>query len=78
MKVGDKIKSFEIKKIVDSISYNYDDKGRKTKYNTKFMFLLSDKGQERILEYGKTNLNECEVYFPTFSDVSKFKTWNQF
>ena len=75
MKVGDKIKTFEVKDIVNGIGKDYSN-GMPKKYKTKYMLLLSDKGQERILEVGKTNLNECETWFPTFGHSSKFKTWN--
>lgn len=77
LNVGDSIKTFEVKSIVDSFSFKRDSKGRKTKYETKFYLLLSSEGQERVLEVGKTNLNDCVKYMPTFSHNFKFISWNQ-
>ena len=77
LKVGDKIKSFEVKSIVKGLGKTYDSKGRKTTYETEFMLLLSDNGQERVLQVGKTNLNDCVIWKPTFSSSFKFITWNQ-
>jgi D-hexose-6-phosphate mutarotase len=77
MKVGNKIKSFTVMNIVEGIAFNYTDSGKKIKYNTQYMLLLSDNGQERVLEIGKTNLNDCVKWHPTFSDKSKFISWNQ-
>ena len=76
-KVGDKIKTFEVKSIVKGLGKTYDSKGRKTTYETEYMFLLSDNGQERVLEVGKKSLNDCVKYTPTFSHTSKFISWNQ-
>jgi len=68
LKVGDKIKSFTICKIVDAYAKNYDEKGNSTKCLSKFMFVRSDKGQERVLEVGETNLaNAVRIY-----------VWNKF
>ena len=75
-KVGDKIKSFEVKKIVDGYAVKYDSNGRKTPYVTSYLLLLSDDGQERILRADKKSLNDAEKYTPTFGHKSKFKTWN--
>lgn len=77
MKIGDKIKSFQVKNIVDSFAYTYDSKGNKTKCSTQFMLLLSDNGQERVLEVGKTNLNDCKMLKTFFKSKSKFITWEQ-
>lgn len=77
LKVGDKIKTFEVKSIVKGLGKTYDSKGRKTTYETEYMLLLSDNGQERVLEVGKKSLNDCVKYIPTFSHTSKFITWNQ-
>lgn len=76
--IGSKIKTFQVMNIVDGFSFNYDDKGNKTKYATKYMFLLSDCGQQRVLEVGKTNLNDCVRYMPTFGKKMKFIDWSQF
>jgi hypothetical protein len=78
MKVGDKIKSFEIKRIVKGYYINYDEKGNKTKTIIDFYFLLSDKGQERVMASNKKSLSDCETYRPTFGDKWKYKPWNQF
>jgi hypothetical protein len=75
-KVGDKIKSFEVKKIVDGYAVKYDANGRKTPYVTSYLLLLSDDGQERILRADKKSLSDAEKYTPTFGHKSKFKTWN--
>jgi UV DNA damage repair endonuclease len=77
MKIGDKIKSFQVKNIVDSVAFTYDSKGNKTKYITQFMLLKSDNGQERVLEIGKTNLNDCKMLKTFFGSKSKFITWEQ-
>lgn len=76
-KVGDKIKTFEVKSIVKGLGKTYDDKGNKTIYETEYMLLLSDKGQERVLEVGKTNLNDCLTWTTTFGSKHKFIIWNQ-
>jgi hypothetical protein len=74
--VGDKIKSFTICKIVDAYTKSYDDKGRSVKYLSKFMFLRSDKGQERVLEVGQTNLaNAVRIYV---WNKFVYAQWNQF
>jgi hypothetical protein len=78
LNIGDKIKSFEVVNIVDDFNFTYDDKGNKTKYNTKYYFLLSDNGQERVLEVGRKSLNDSLVYAPTFGKSFKFISWNQF
>jgi len=75
-KIGDKIKSFEVKKIVDGYAVKYDANGRKTPYVTSYLLLLSDDGQERILRADKKSLSDAEKYTPTFGHKSKFKTWN--
>ena len=41
------------------------------------LLLLSDKGQERVLEVGKTNLNDCLTWTTTFGSKHKFIIWNQ-
>ena len=63
MQVGTKIKSFTIQSIVTGYKNAYDDKGNKTKQATTFMLLLGDNGQQRVLEAGKTKLNECVQYY---------------
>jgi hypothetical protein len=77
LKVGDKIKTFEVKSIVKGLGKTYDDKGNKTTYETEYMLLLSDKGQERVLEVGKKNLNDCLTWTTTFGSKHKFIIWNQ-
>ena len=77
LKVGDKIKSFEVKSIVNGLGKRYTSNGKKIFYDTQYMLLLSDNGQERVLEIGKTSLNDCVKWQPTFSHSSKFITWNQ-
>jgi hypothetical protein len=77
-KVGDKIKSFEVKRIVDGIAVKYDSKGRKTRYVTPFLLLESDNGQQRILRADKTSLNDAEQYYSTFARKNKFKDWQMF
>jgi|SanBayMetagenome_1026888.scaffolds.fasta_scaffold116429_1 hypothetical protein len=76
MNVGDKIKTFEVKKIVDGYAVTYDAQGRKTRYVAQYLLLLSDDGQERILRADKKSLNDSEKFLPTFGHKSKFKTWN--
>jgi hypothetical protein len=76
-KVGDKIKTFEVKSIVKGLGKTYDEKGNKTIYETEYMLLLSDKGQERVLEVGKTSLNDCLTWTTTFGSKHKFIIWNQ-
>jgi hypothetical protein len=78
MEIGQKIKSFKIVKIVNGYSSTYDEKGRKTQSISKFLFLLSDDGQERVLQLGKKSLNDCKTYCPTFGHKHKFIKWNQF
>ena len=75
-KVGDKIKSFEVKKIVDGYAYKYDTNHKKTKYITQYLLLLSDNGQERILRADKNSLSDAEQYYATFGKKFKYKTWN--
>jgi ppGpp synthetase/RelA/SpoT-type nucleotidyltranferase len=77
-KVGDKIKSFEVKKIVDGYAYKYGAGGKKTRYVTTFLLLESDNGQERILRADKKSLSDAETYFPTFGHTKKYKTWQMF
>lgn len=76
--IGDKIKSFQVMHIVDGFAYNYDDKGRKIKYATKYLFLLSASGEERVLEMGKTSLRDCLQLVLTFGSKHKYIKWNQF
>jgi hypothetical protein len=76
MNVGDKIKSFEVKKIVYGYAVKYDFNGRKTRYVAQYLLLLSDDGQERILRADKKSLNDSEQYYSTFGRKNKFKTWN--
>jgi hypothetical protein len=78
MKIGDKIKSFEVKQIVKGIDVNYDDKGNKTRFIIDFYFLLSDNGQQRVLACNRKSLRDCKVYYPTFSTKAKFIDWSQF
>jgi hypothetical protein len=78
MKLGDKIKTFEVKKIVKGYSISYDSKGVKTRTIIDFYLLLSDNGQERVLASNKKSLADCETYRPTFGHKSKFIKWNQF
>ena len=76
LKVGDKIKSFTICEIVDAYAKNYDEKGNSIKYFSKFMFLRSDRGQERVLEVGQTNLaNAVQIYV---WNKFVYAQWNQF
>jgi hypothetical protein len=78
MNVGDKIKSFEVKKIVEGFKNSYDSKGNKTKVKSQFLFLLSDLGEERVLEMGKKSLRDCLTWTTTFGSKHKFIKWNQF
>ena len=78
MKIGDKIKTFEIMKIVKGSSFTYTDNGSKTITITDFYFLLSDKGQERVLQSNKKSLADCVRYRGTFSKSYTFSKWNQF
>jgi hypothetical protein len=78
MKVGDKIKTFEVKQIVKGIDVNYDDKGNKTKTIIDFYFLLSEDGQERVMASNVKTLRDCVTYRPTFGDKWKFISWSQF
>jgi hypothetical protein len=78
MKIGDKIKTFEVKQVVKGIYVKYDDKGNKTKTVIDFYFLLSKDGQQRVLASNRKSLRDCVTYTPTFSHKSKFITWNQF
>jgi len=81
MKVGSKIKSFEIVEIIERTVNEYNDYGRKKKVNKTFALLLSDKGEERVLmsdkyKGGNTNLNDCQRYAPTFGKGLKFAKHN--
>jgi len=78
MKVGDKIKTFEVKKVVKGYDFNYDEKGRKTKSIIDFYFLESIDGQQRVLPSNKTSLRDCLQFIPTFSHKSKFIDFRQF
>ena len=78
MQIGDKIKTFEIKNIVKGYKNIYTNSGRKTKIITNYYLLEKEDGQQRVLESGKTNLNDCEVYCTTWNTKFKFKRWNQF
>ena len=78
MKIGDKIKTFEVKQIVKGYSVNYDSKGNKTRTIIDFYFLLSENGQERVLASNKKSLTDCVTYLPTFGHKSKFINWSQF
>ena len=80
MKIGDKIKTFEVKQIINGTAFNYTDSGRKSKYNTTYALLLSENGQERVLEITnkKPNLNDCITWRTTFGSKSRFTDWNGF
>jgi hypothetical protein len=76
MKIGDKIKTFEVKEIVERYKKVYNDKGDFVRVLTQYAFLLSVDGQQRVLEVGKSKLNECVMTYTTWSK-SKYITWNQ-
>ena len=78
MKIGDKIKTFEVKGIVKGYAFNWSG-GNKKRYITDFALLLSENGQERVLEITDKNksLNDCKMWTPTFGGA-KYIVWNQF
>jgi len=78
LKIGDKIgkTDFTIKKIVKSIVNRYDAKGRKKHIRTTFYLISNSKGHERVLNWKKKGVNESLMYFPTFGNNQKYKTWN--
>ena len=78
LKIGDKIKSFEVENIVEAVETLYRNNGSKIKVIAKFALLESENGQQRVLRADKQNLNDSEKWFPTFSNSSKFKSWNMF
>ena len=77
MKVGDKIKTFEIKQIVKGYKGLFTNSGKKTKVLTHYYLLKSENGQERVLESGKTNLNQCEQTYSHITGKFKYMVWNQ-
>ena len=60
MNIGDKIKSFTVMDIVKSYKNIYAN-GKKSKVIADYLLLLSDKGQQRVLELGKTKLSESAM-----------------
>jgi hypothetical protein len=74
MQVGDRIKTFTVKKIVKGVAHNYTDCGKRIPYDTAFMYLESDNGQRRVLELGKKSLRDCVTYIPTWGK-SKYLWW---
>lgn len=76
MKIGDRIKTFEVKDIVERIVNGYNERGIKKRVLRKFALLLSDNGQKRVLRVDRIKLDECEMYYNTFSGF-KYKDWNQ-
>lgn len=76
MKVGDKIKTFEVKEIIERTINTYGPGGKTGKRQATFALLLSEKGQERVLRTDKKSLSDCEMYFSTFGG-QKYKTWSQ-
>tara|TARA_R100001460_G_scaffold10820_2_gene25501 strand:+ start:331 stop:648 length:318 start_codon:yes stop_codon:yes gene_type:complete len=76
LKIGDKIGNtdFTIKKIVKSIVNFYTEDGRKRRLRTVFYFISNSNGQERVLNWKGKNINDSEMYHPTFSN-HKYKTW---
>lgn len=76
MKIGDKIKTFEVVDIIEKESFKYSSNGGKKKYVGKFMLLLSVSKQERVLEVGKTSLNESETVYGW--SKFRFAKWNDF
>ena len=78
MKIGDKIKTFQIKNIVKGYKNIYTNRGKRTKVIADYYLLENENGQQRVLESSKTNLNDSEVYCTTFGSKFKFIKWNQF
>ncbi len=76
LKVGDKIKTFEVKSIEKSWSYSYTNRGQRIKNVSEYALLLSDKGQERVLRCDLSNLNQCETWTTTFGSKKKFISWD--
>ena len=78
LKIGDKIKSFEVKNIIYGINNYYKQNGSKLKYKTKYYLLENPKGQQRVLEINKEhNLNECETIRVFWNSKLSFKKWNE-
>jgi len=76
MEVGYKIKTFEVKSIVEKLKKVYNSNGSHKLSLVKYALLISESGQERVLQIGKTKLDECEMIYTTFGKW-KYKTWNQ-
>ena len=66
--VGDKVKTFTIHKIVESMSKEYKSNGDYKWVRKKYLLIKNDSGQERVLEYGKKNPSES----------LKIYVWNKF
>ena len=78
LKIGDKIKSFEVKNVVYGINNYYKQNGSKLKYKTKYYLLQNPKGQQRVLEINQEhNLNNCETIREFWSSKLKFKKWGE-
>ncbi len=76
MKTVKQIKSFEVKEIIERLKRVYNDKGDYKMVLTQYALLLSEEGQQRVLEVGKTKLTECVMTYTTWSK-HKYITWNQ-
>lgn len=76
MKAGDKIKTFEVKEIVERLKRVYNDNGDYKMVLAQYALLLSVDGEQRVLEVGKTKLTQCEMTYSTWSK-SKYIGWNQ-
>ena len=77
LQVGDKVASFEVKEIVKCYYKEYipNSRGRFRRVEKDFAFILSAKGQERVIKLDKRKTTECETYYSTFGG-SKYMTWN--
>jgi hypothetical protein len=78
LKIGDKIgkTDFTIKKIVKSIVNRYDSRGYKKRIRTTFYLISNSKGHQRVLNWKKKSVNDSLMYFSTFGNNQKYKTWN--
>jgi hypothetical protein len=78
LNIGDTIgkTDFKVKKIVKSIvKRNTVNRGR-IYVRTIFYFIENSKGSQRVLNFKKNKVSNSEMYFPTFGNNRKYKSWN--
>tara|TARA_R110002051_G_scaffold59733_1_gene109569 strand:+ start:469 stop:786 length:318 start_codon:yes stop_codon:yes gene_type:complete len=77
LKIGDKIKTFEVKDIVFGVNKHFRNNGSSFKYKTKFYLLENPKKQHRVLEVNEEqNLNNCLMFREFWSGKLKYSQWN--